>query len=197
MARTAASKKQAAGSVLSLKITLRNTKPPIWRRVLMPGKMTLDDLHSVIQAAMGWEDSHLHKFEIGDKRYGDPSNTDRVINARRMTLDALVNPGVTRFSYTYDFGDDWEHTIVIEKAPSVSDAANYPACIAGKRACPPEDCGGTWGYEDLLAVLANPADPQHEEQREWIGDDFNPEAFSVTKANAALAAVFKRKKLPA
>jgi hypothetical protein len=193
LAKTAAPKKPAATGALSLKVTLRNTKPPIWRRILMPTGMTLADLHLAIQATMGWRDSHLHAFDVGGEQYGDPSAMDDVANERRLTLNALVKAGVTRFAYTYDFGDDWEHDILIEKAPPASDAKVYPACVAGKRNGPPEDCGGPWGYANLLEMLANPAHPEHEEQLEWLGRAFDPEAFSVSEADAALAEAFGRK----
>lgn len=196
LAKTAAPKKTAGTAVLSLKVTLRNTKPPIWRRILMPGSMTLGDLHLAIQIAMGWYDSHLHDFDVDGQRYGDPSTTDDVVNERRLTLNALVKSNVTRFAYTYDFGDNWEHAILIEKAPPIGAATAYPACIAGKRACPPEDCGGTWGYTELLEILADPAHPQHEEQLEWLDNAFEPEAFSVATADAALATAFGRNEPP-
>jgi Plasmid pRiA4b ORF-3-like protein len=193
MAKTAAPKKRAATGVLSLKVTLGGIKPPIWRRILMPGTRTLFDLHMAIQVTMGWMDSHLHAFDIGGRQYGDRATTDDVANEAHQTLNGLVKSGVSRFCYTYDFGDDWEHDVLIEKAPSANAARAYPACVAGKRNCPPEDCGGAWGYAELLAALADPAHPRHEEQREWIGEDFDPEAFSVPKADAILAAAFRRK----
>nr|WP_294514405.1 plasmid pRiA4b ORF-3 family protein [uncultured Rhodopila sp.] len=193
MAKAAAKKQGAARDVLCLKITLRHIKPPVWRRVLMPGRMTLSDLHLAIQAAMGWHDSHLHAFEINGEQYGDPSMMDDVASERRLTLNTLVRNGVTRFTYTYDFGDDWEHDILIEKAPPAHTAKAFPACIGGKRNCPPEDCGGPWGYAELLPILADTANPRHEEMQEWLGDAFDPEAFSLGDADAGLAGFFDRK----
>lgn len=197
MAKTAAPKKYAVAGSICLKVTLRNTKPPIWRRILVPSSMKLGDLHVALQVVMGWHDSHLHAFDVGGQQYGDPDMTDDVTSENRQTLNGLVKSGVTRFTYTYDFGDNWEHNILIEKAAPANTAKALPACIGGARNCPPEDCGGTWGYGDLLDILANPAHPQYEEQREWLGDDFDPEAFSVAEADAALAAVFRRKEPPA
>jgi hypothetical protein len=193
LAKTAAPKTQADAKVLSLKVTLRDTKPPIWRRILVPDSMTLAGLHLAIQVAMGWHDCHLHDFDIGGERYGDPSTTDDVADEERIRLNAFVKAGVTRFGYSYDFGDNWEHQVLIEKAPPAGAPAACPACVAGKRACPPEDCGGVWGYAELLAILADPAHPQREEQLEWIGGEFDPEAFSVADADAMLAATFPRK----
>jgi hypothetical protein len=184
-------------TILSLKVTLRNTKPPIWRRILVPADMSLADLHTAIQIAMGWDDSHLHDFEIAGEHYGDPSTTDDVANERRLHLDALVDAGVSRFAYTYDFGDNWEHVILIEKAPPAKAPSAAPACVAGKRRCPPEDCGGPWGYNELLEILASPDHGQRAEQLEWIGGPFDPEAFSIAEADKALAAAFGRNPPPA
>jgi hypothetical protein len=166
LAKAATQKQGAATGVLSLKISLRHVKPPIWRRVLMPGRMTLSDLHLAIQATMGWENDHLHAFDINGEQYGDSSTMDDVANERRLTLNTLTKNGVTRFTYTYDFGDDWEHDILIEKTPPAHTAKALPACIGGKRNCPPEDCGGPWGYAELVPILADPANPQHEERQE-------------------------------
>ena len=193
MAKTVEPKNSASKSILSLKVTLRDTKPPVWRRLLMQGGMTLGDLHQAIQAAMGWEDCHLHAFDIDGRQYGDCHTVDEVADENRLTLNGLVKSGVSRFAYTYDFGDNWEHTVEIEKTQPAVEAKSYPACIAGKRNCPPEDCGGSWGYQDLLAVLADPAHPEYAERREWIGEEFDPDAFTVEIADAALAARFNRK----
>ena len=192
MAKTPAPKKRAATGFLSLKVTLRDIRPPVWRRIAMQGTMTLEDLHLAIQAVMGWGNCHLHDFDAGGEQYGDPGTTDDVANERRMTLNRLVKSGINRFRYTYDFGDDWEHDVLIEKAPPANDAKAFPACLAGKRNCPPEDCGGAGGYAELLGILANPAHPNRAEQLDWLGGAFDPEAFSVADADAALAAVFER-----
>ena len=192
MVKIAARKSNAGKNPLSLKVTLRGTKPPVWRRLLIPGEMTLGDLHQAIQAAMGWHDSHLHAFDIAGREYGDPDSVDDVADEERLTLNGVLNSGVTRFTYTYDFGDNWEHTVLIERTRRPLEAGSYPACIAGKRNCPPEDCGGPWGYQDLLAVLADPAHPDHPERVEWVGEDFDPEEFAIEVANARLAARFGR-----
>jgi hypothetical protein len=142
---------------------------------------------------MGWHDAHLHSFDVGGREYGDPKSADDVADETRLTLNGVVKSGISRFRYTYDFGDDWEHDVLIEKAPPANSATAYPACVAGKRNCPPEDCGGPWGYAELLTILADPSHEQYEEQREWIGEDFDPEAFSVADADTILAAAFRRK----
>jgi len=179
-------------SVISLKITLRDTKPPIWRRILVPDTIKLGDLHKAIQRVMGWHNSHLHLFEIEGRQYSDPSMLDDAVSENRMTLQKIMKSGVTRFDYIYDFGDSWDHSIVIEKSVPAVEGKSYPACVAGKRKWPPEDCGGPWGYEHLLEVLSDPAHAEYAELNEWVGEKIDPEDFSVAKADAALAAHFGR-----
>ena len=193
MARTNVPKNSAGTTIVSLKVTLRGTKPPIWRRLLMPDTMTLDDLHQAIQAAMGWDDCHLHAFDIDGRQYGDRQTVDDVADENRLTLKGLLKSGVARFAYTYDFGDNWEHTVAIEKTRPAIDGEAYPLCVAGKRACPPEDCGGPWGYQHLLEVLADPDHPDYADQKEWVDEDFTPDHFDTVAANAVLAARFERR----
>jgi hypothetical protein len=191
--KTIEPKTSAAKSVISLKVTLRGTKPPVWRRLLVPGAMTLGDLHHAVQAAMGWHDSHLHAFDIDSRQYGDRSSVDDVADENRLTLNGLTKSGIARFDYTYDFGDDWEHIVAIEKTQPALEGKSYPTCVAGARNCPPEDCGGCWGYQQLLEVLADPTHPEHAEQIESIDEDFDPNEFSIENANAMLNARFNRK----
>ena len=190
MVKTAQSTSGVNPKVVSLKVTLRDTKPPVWRRLLVPGATTLGDLHRAIQAAMGWDDCHLHTFDIEDRQYGDRRAVDDVVDENRVTLNGLTKSGVTRFAYTYDFGDNWQHAVVIEKSPPAVEALSRPVCTAGKRRCPPEDCGGPWGYRELLDILADPAHPEHAGRREWLGEDFDPEDFNPAIADATLAARF-------
>jgi len=193
MTKSSEPKERSDAGAVSLKVTLRYTQPPVWRRLIVLGTMTLKDLHHAIQAAMGWDDSHLHAFDVGDQRYGRRGTLDDVADESRLTLNSLVKSGVDRFSYTYDFGDDWEHLIVIEKREPPLKGRFYPVCIAGKRNCPPDDCGGVPGYERLLEILADPAHPEHAELVEWIGEEFDPEEFDINNANAALAARFGKR----
>jgi hypothetical protein len=162
----------AARDVFQLKITLLDTRPPIWRRVLVDGDRTLDHLHEVIQAAFGWWNYHLHEFEVGRTRYGVPDPDEDwgepPRDERRARIGAIAGAGGS-FRYTYDFGDGWDHRIVVEAVRRSDSASAVPACVDGRRACPPEDCGGTWGYRELLEILADPAHPDHDERREWIG----------------------------
>ena len=193
MPRTVAPKIGAADGVVSLKVTLKGTKPPIWRRLLVPGSMTLGNLSEAILTAMGWIGGHLHAFDIDGRQYGDRATTDDVADENRLTLNGMRKSGVRRFSYTYDFGDDWEHTVAIEKTEAAVAGQAYPACVAGARNCPPEDCGGVFGYAELLEILADPDHPEREERLEWVGEDFDPEEFDVSIADGRLAARFNRK----
>jgi Plasmid pRiA4b ORF-3-like protein len=172
----------ATGDVFQLKVTLLGTQPPIWRRVLVDGSSTLDQLHEVIQAAFGWWNYHLHEFDVGRTRYGVPDPDEDwgepPRDERRTRLDAIAGEG-SSFQYTYDFGDGWDHKIAVEKLMPADSAPTIPACIDGRRACPPEDCGGTWGYRELLEILADPNHPEHDERREWLGRPFDPEAFDA------------------
>ncbi len=173
----------SSGHVYQLKVSLLDAEPPIWRRVLVDGGSTLDHIHDVIQAAFGWWNYHLHEFEVEGTRYGipDPDDSwgDPSHDERRTTLDAIAGEG-SSFTYTYDFGDGWDHRVVVEKVLPTAGTPT-PACIDGRRACPPEDCGGTWGYRELLEILADPAHPEHDERREWLGRPFDSEAFDPTE----------------
>jgi Plasmid pRiA4b ORF-3-like protein len=191
MAKTVAPK-SGADSIVSLKITLKGTKPPVWRRLLVPGSMTLGDLSEAILTGMGWMGGHLHAFDVGGRQYGDPATTDDVADERRLTLNAVLRSGVKRFGYDYDFGDGWEHIVAIEKTLLPVSGQGYPACVDGKRNCPPEDCGGVWSYAELLEILADPDHPEREERLEWIGEDFDPEEFDASVADKRLAARFNR-----
>lgn len=174
----------ATGSVFQLKVMLLDTKPPIWRRVLVDGGSTLDHLHEVIQAAFGWWNYHLHEFEVGRTRYGVPDPDEDWgeprRDERRTRVDAIASEG-SSFRYTYDFGDGWDHEITVEKVLPADSTPTLPACIDGRRACPPEDCGGTWGYRELLEILADPTHPEHDERREWLGQPFDPDAFDPSE----------------
>jgi hypothetical protein len=192
-ASPAAVGRSAGKTVVVLKVTLRDIKPPIWRRLLVPATMTLADLHEAIQAAMGWYSAHLHVFDIAGRQYGDPRIVDDVARETGLTLNDLLRSGVIRFTYTYDLGDNWEHQVLIERTQPALDAGRYPACVAGRRNCPPEDCGGPWNYADLLAAMADPAYAGHASQRAWIPEDFDPEEFDVADADMDVALRFGRK----
>ena len=173
-------------AVWQLKITLRDVKPPVWRRIQVPASITLAKLHLVVQAAMGWENYHLYSFSAGGTKYGEPDPELQLRSARSARLNAVAPGPRAKLQYTYDFGDSWEHDIVVEKALASEPGVHYPMCVAAKRACPPEDCGGAWGYEELLDILGDPEHEEYEERLEWAGGTFDPEAFDLDAANAAL-----------
>ena len=175
--------------IYQIKITLLDIKPPVWRRILIPASATFWDLHVAIQDAMGWEDSHLHEFTGPDRRAASPLRIGIPGDEPWAPDEAALKPGWTvtlsqhlkaaapKLLYTYDFGDDWEHEILLEKVLPVEPGATYPQCIAGRRACPPEDVGGPWGYARYLEAIANPSQPEHKELVEWRGPGFEPEKF--------------------
>jgi hypothetical protein len=157
--------------IVQIKIQLRGvTKPPVWRRVQLRADTRLDQLHEIIQAAFGWEDYHLHVFSFGGEEFGpcDAESGLDFSDERRATLGALTGVG-GRFRYTYDFGDDWEHEIVVEDLLDPEPGTHYPVLVAAKGARPPEDCGGPWGYADLKEILADPGHEEHQERLEWLG----------------------------
>jgi hypothetical protein len=180
-----------AGDVYQLKITLRGVaKPPIWRRIAVPAGLTLDLLHEVIQQAMGWEDGHLHVFSTPYRDYGIPDPDLGYADERKVTVgEVLAGPGATML-YAYDFGDGWEHDVVLEKVLP-PDLVVGLSCLAGKGACPPEDCGGAWGYASLKEALADPTHEEHEDLLDWLGldsaADFDPAQFSLDEVNARLS----------
>ena len=191
-----AAKTIALISLYQLKITLRWVKPPVWRQVLVPSNVTLAKLHRTIQAAMGWEDAHLHQFMVGERVFAEPEpgaggfDNPAAEDERKIKLSQLGLKARSRLHYEYDFGDGWEHEVVVEKILEPEPGQRYPLCLAGARACPPEDCGGPPGYDNLLQVLADPKDPEHEDMLDWLGvDDFDPEAFDLKKINARLGKV--------
>ncbi len=175
-----------AEAVLQIKVTLRDIRPPIWRRIQVPASYNFWDLHVAIQDAMGWSDYHLHEFRLPAKGkasifIGIP---DEDFPSGRQTLPGWKVP-VTRYlsvagdmmRYEYDFGDGWEHDVILEGILSADPDAAYPRCIAGRRACPPEDCGGPFGYAEFLEAIADPNHERHEELVGWVGGQFDPGAF--------------------
>lgn len=179
-------KSKAAGKVYQLKITLKDIKPPVWRRVLVPD-CSLARLHEVIQAAMGWENCHLYDFEVAGGRYTDPRGMDDLDmgDASRVKLSRIAKREKAKLRYTYDFGDNWRHEVLVEKILAAEEGKEYPVCLAGKRACPPEDVGGPWGYMEFAEAIRDPKHDQYEAFMEWRGK-FDPEAFSVEEINEEL-----------
>lgn len=184
-------KSKKSGTVYPLKIVLGGIRPPIWRRVQVQN-CNLTKLHEIIQRAMGWYCSHLWAFDIGGEQYGEnpwgDSDMD-MLSSRSMKLSQLVDEGVKKFRYTYDFGDNWEHVVTVEKTLDADPSAKYPHCTAGKRACPPEDCGGPWGYDEFLVAISDPKHKEHDDLLEWVGGEFDPEKFDLNEVNQQLAAI--------
>ena len=184
--------KSAANTVYQFKITLVGSKPPIWRRIQVED-CTLDKLHEHIQTAMGWTNSHLHQFEIFERRYGDPELLDdgfddfECIDSTKTKLSDITPNAGKRFSFTYeyDFGDGWEHEILFEGSPKKEPGKKYPLCLEGARACPPEDVGGIYGFYEFLEALADPKHEQHDDFMEW-GGDFDPKDFDAVEATKAM-----------
>ena len=177
--------------VFQLKITLKDFSPPIWRRVQVTAEMTLAQLHDLIQLALGWSNSHLHQFIIGNQYYSTPSPDDwePVQDERRFKLNHFLAAPKDKIRYEYDFGDGWQHEVLLEKALSPEPGVAYPVCVAGKNACPPEDVGGVGGYAHFLEAITQPDHPEHDELLEWVGDEFDPKAFDLAAVNQALEAL--------
>jgi len=180
-----------ADTIYRLKVTLRDIRPPIWRRVEVPGHVSLHSLHEILNEAMGWWDSHLHDFEIDGVEYTVPDedmDPDRPAeDDRRWRLDAVVTEPGRRFTYRYDFGDDWRHEVIVEAIGEPVAGVFYPRVTKGRRRCPPEDCGGPWGYGDFLVTLADSSHTEHDSMIEWVGGAFDPEELSIESINEALA----------
>ena len=209
-------------SIYQIRITLKDTKPPIWRRVAVGSEITLGQLHDVIQIVMGWTDSHLHQFSLRNKALKpSPDEIARWVRENTMDERFLDSIGGQRFFvpkvtpwgeptdmegedeaaiilgevcpkvknkiiYEYDFGDDWEHVVEVQKITEPEPGVEYPVCLAGKKACPSEDCGGVWGYSEMLEAITDSDNDQHEDMLEWVGDGFDPDAFDLEEVNMTL-----------
>ena len=189
-----------ADTIACLKITLNDVKPAVLRRVEVPLGIRLDRLHLTIQAAMGWTNSHLYELRAGDvgwsTPYPDADWADDFLDASKARLgDVLEDIGTKKLVYLYDFGDGWEHTIMIERLADPEPGMLYPRLTGVNGRCPPEDCGGPWGYAELLAAIKDPKHERHSELTEWIGDDFDPDADAseLTAQVASLAKSWSRK----
>jgi hypothetical protein len=184
--------------LFQLKVTLRDIQPAIWWRMMVWEDTTLAQLHTILQIVMSWEDYHLHDFVIGRRRYSVPDPDDdmyerKVIDEQRVRLGEVVSRVGTQFTYLYDFGDSWEHDLLLEAILLPEPAMQYPTCIGGERRTPPEDVGGTSGYEEYLAVLDDPEHEEHENMLQWRGP-FDAEIFSSAQVNQALQKRFRSRR---
>jgi len=182
---------RAVEKIFTLRVSLDGSSPEIWRRFQMADNMTLRDLHSALQIVMGWEDCHLHEFEMKGRRYAAPAPDDSLCECedndeRETSLRDVLRRKGQKIKYTYDFGDGWEHTILVEATGSPEEGVHYPVCLGGERACPPEDSGSLWGYYSKLKVPENPNDENYGGIKERMRSDFDPDAFSIDKVNEAL-----------
>lgn len=186
-----AKKRASNAPIYQVKITLKHSKPPIWRRLLVRSDVTLEVFHYIIQTAFDWTNAHLHQFIVdGTHYYGEPHPDYypdiQMVDERKVRLDQIVIGEGDKFIYEYDFGDSWEHVVLVEKVLEPEPGHQYPVCVKGKRACPPEDVGGVWGYDTFLEAIRHPEHPEHDMYVEWIGYEFDPEEFDLEETNAFL-----------
>ncbi len=173
-------------TVHRLKVTLRQVKPPVWRRIEVASNIKLSELSGVLEAAMGWLGGHLHAFDAEGVRYeirdGESFGFPPPRDERKALLDEVLPVVKTKMRWDYDFGDGWEHDVIVEAIEPMRSDAVYPVCLVGKRACPPDDCGGPWGYSNLLAAISDPTHEEHEELIEWLPPGFDADEFDIAEA---------------
>ena len=174
----------AKSKTYRLKVSLRGSRPPIWRRLEVDAGVTLAGLHDILQVVMGWTDSHLHQFRRGTTYYGEPDPEMGMERAdeRRVPLCKVLRRPKDRMVYEYDFGDGWEHDVVLETIDEAGGAKAPPRVLAGRGACPPEDVGGIGGYYRFLEAIEDPKHPEHGELLEW-GGPFDPDGFEIDEIN--------------
>lgn len=191
MKKNPINRSRSDSSPYQLKVTLKWSRPAIWRRIVVPADMRLDRLHDVIQVVMGWTNSHLHQFIVGRAIYGEPDPDfsgfgTETRDEKRYVVADLAPAAKKKFIYEYDFGDGWQHEVTVEKILSADADFKHPVCLAGANACPPEDCGGIGGYYNLLEALANPKHPDHADLKDWIDGEWDAARFDVEEINAVL-----------
>lgn len=180
-------------SIYQIKIALKGSDPLIWRRVLVPSDLLLSELHEVIQISMGWTNTHLHQFIKNRTFYAMRMQDDDLwdeldsVDYKNMIVSDLLTKEKEKIIYEYDFGDSWDHDIILEKILPLDNSLKHPVCVDGKMNCPPEDCGGVWGYAEMLEVLKNPNHEEYESYMEWLGEEFDPEYFDINEVNKMLS----------
>ena len=181
--------------IFRIKVTLIDSEPVIWRQIEVAVNIALSSLHHVIQIVMGWDNSHLHQYyrptaSRSDRVFYGMPNLDwddgKTLSEDEYGLNDVISRARQRLVYEYDFGDDWKHDLLIEKVLAPEPSVKYPRCVAGERNGPPEDCGGVWGYANLLSILADPTDAEYDDRVEWVGQKFDPEAFNLDAINRKL-----------
>lgn len=183
--------------ILQIKITLLDVEPPVWRRVLVPASLPLRRLHETIQAAMGWLNQHLYEFRVGERRFGvtdSEGGVSTMANDSWVKLLSLVEQGIGRFHYVYDFGDDWRHEIVIEDIRPGEPGIDYPVFVEGARRCPPEDCGGPPGFQAFLEAVTNPAHPEHAETLDWNGEPYDQDDIERAIIDAQMSRIARSRR---
>ncbi len=182
------------GAVYQIKIQLKNAKPTIWRRVKLNSTTSLNDLHKIIQSTMGWENAHLHQFVVGDKYYMSAEEVkenlefddyNRNVDYTDIIIADVLKKEKDKIEYEYDFGDGWEHIVTLEKIFE-NEIILYPKCIKGKAACPPENCGGVWGYMNIIKTMKNPKHPEYEDIKNWLGGGLDIDDFDIDMVNEQL-----------
>lgn len=189
--KTAARKKSKPKHAYRLLVKLEASEPTVWRLISVPGQMTLADLDRIIQAAMGWTNSHMHLFVIDGNLYGLPDDEwidDKpVLPDDEFTLDEVLGKSTQSFLHEYDLGDGWHHDVTVQAVELADEDRNgWPMCLAGANACPPEDVGGLGGYEEFLQAISDPSHDQHDAMRRWCGGLFDPKGFDLNSANRAI-----------
>lgn len=178
-----------------IKVQLAGSEPPVWRRFQVLSQTPLDQLHDIIQVVMGWDNDHFYQFMINDEFYSAPEvdETDQRKEARHYQIGQLIKRGKTSFLYEYDLSDGWEHEVTVEKIRPIPelDARQLPLCLEGENATPPEECGGIFGYYELMSILKDPTHDAYDEMREQYGD-IDPKAFDNAEVNQALKVLFRR-----
>jgi hypothetical protein len=178
--------------IFQIQIALKDFKPKIWRRILIPSDVLLSDFHMIIQISMGWTNSHLHQFIKNRTYYSERMIEDDLwedmgsVDYEKMKISDLLKKEEEKIVYEYDFGDSWEHDIILEKILPVDTDLKHPICLTGKMNCPPEDCGGVWGYAGMLQVLKDPNHEEYESYMEWLDEDFDPKYFDKNEVNEML-----------
>lgn len=177
-------------TVHTLRVRLDDVEPEVWRRIIVPSATPLPDLARILVVAMGWQGYHLHQFEVAGLLFGEvDADSDRLIDERVVTVSQILPRVDAGLRWEYDFGDGWSHVVVVEEIAEPTPKTRHPMCVDGANACPPEDCGGPWGYQELRSALGDPTNPEHEDMVTWAPEGFDPSRFDATATNRALRAI--------